>query len=65
MRYFLVTFNLEGLASLGNILIELPTFPSKTYIQKLVHSYIIERKEVIIVTIFEFKNETDYKSFEK
>lgn len=65
MRYFLITFNIKSLASLGNILIELPTFPSKWYIQKFVCGIMQSSVEVIVVNIFEFKNEEDYKNFEK
>lgn len=65
MRYFLISFNLKNIASVGNLLIEEETFPSTSQINKVVQSYHSINEEVIILNIFEFKNKQDFQDFDQ
>lgn len=65
IRYFLISFNLQNIASCGNILLESDTFPSKNHINNEVmkHNSIGWSGDIIILNIFEFRSEEDYKNF--
>jgi len=63
MRYFLVTFSIQDIASIGSILIEFENFPPQSYIQKEVNIIYKRNYTIIITSIFEFKNIDDYNSF--
>lgn len=68
IRYFLITFNLKNVASCGNILIEDKMFPSKTHITQVVQSLLPEYvayNNVVVLNVFEFKTEGDYKNFQR
>jgi hypothetical protein len=75
MRYFLISFSLQSIASCGNIALECEIFPSKNYIAQAVQRCMAlpgennnlpdkhKLADVIVLNIFEFKNEEDYKDF--
>lgn len=64
MRFFLITFNLKGIASLGNISFTNDAFPSKTLITKMVSEQRNNWNEsIVVVNIFEFQDEEDYNKF--
>lgn len=63
MRYFLITFNLKDIASIGNIVLEHPTFPSHSFISRQIAEQYLYNYEIVIINIFEFKNEEDYNNF--
>ncbi|MEO6304508.1 MAG: hypothetical protein ABIP51_15215 [Bacteroidia bacterium] len=63
MRYFLISFNIVSTPSIGSINFESETFPSHSLIEEKIS---IERKlvtKVVIISIFEFKNQFDYNSY--
>lgn len=64
MRYFLISFNLKNIASVGNILIEYEFFPSKTKINNAVHEQTGKYGDVIVQNIFEFKTKKDFEDFD-
>ena len=64
MRHFLITFHLKSVASICNIHFSCVGFPTKTYITKLVNEMSNRNDEVVILNIFEFKDEIDYFNFQ-
>lgn len=63
MRYFLITFSLNKIDSIGSLTLACETFPSHSLIEETVSN---ERKitsKVVVHSFYEFKNETDFNSY--
>lgn len=66
MRYFLISYKAQNKNLISGILtMECENFPSCSEITEMVNKDLEECMEVIILNIFEFKNEEDYNNFNK
>ena len=63
MRYFLITFNLSGKKIIASLTFEIEKFPSHSYIEEIVNKNMGYQTSLVILNIFEFKNEEDYKNY--
>lgn len=63
MRYFLISFNIKGTPSLGSINFCSEAFPSHSYIEEMISKELKFKSSIVISSIFEFKNEEDYNSY--
>jgi len=63
MRYFLVTFHIKDVNSIGTMALKSEVFPSHSSIKKEVLEVYNMYYEVVITNFFEFKNEEDYLNY--
>lgn len=63
MRYFLITFSLSEKFSLGSITLSSVGFFSYEYLLESIRKINSSVKSVVVVNIFEFKNEDDYNAY--
>lgn len=62
MRYFLVSY--AHPSGFGNLCIEGIEFPSQQFIREQV-SRQMGTVQIIVITVFEFKNKADYDAFQR
>lgn len=63
MRYFLITFSLKKLHSIGSLLLSSETFPSHQSIEEEVSRQQGYEVKVVVHGFFEFNNEQDYINY--
>lgn len=59
LRYFSITYEVDGLNRIGQIYFDASGFPSFKEIRRRIN----EKKKIIILNIYEFRDKTDYDSF--
>lgn len=63
MRYFLVTFNILNVQSIGSITVECEGFPSHFLLEKMISELRETETKIIVLSFFEFKTEEDFKDY--
>jgi hypothetical protein len=63
MRYFLITFSIHNVHSVGNLLLSNDKFPSYSMISQTISEERGRATDVVIENIFEFRTEQDYKDY--